>query len=86
MIRHGLTPILFVINNAGYTIEKFIHGKYRYVAKLLSDTKRSSDSFTENTTMLTIGSGQAFWTRLVVIRASLLNRILSARARSWIVF
>ncbi|EKM79422.1 hypothetical protein AGABI1DRAFT_113984 [Agaricus bisporus var. burnettii JB137-S8] len=29
MIRHGLTPILFVINNAGYTIEKFIHGKYR---------------------------------------------------------
>lgn len=31
MIRHGLTPILFVINNAGYTIEKFIHGKYRYV-------------------------------------------------------
>jgi TPP-dependent 2-oxoacid decarboxylase len=36
MIRHGLTPILFVINNAGYTIEKFIHGKYRYVHVFLT--------------------------------------------------
>ncbi|KAF2838508.1 pyruvate decarboxylase [Patellaria atrata CBS 101060] len=26
MIRNGLSPILFVINNAGYTIERYIHG------------------------------------------------------------
>ncbi|BFZ56303.1 hypothetical protein PYCC9005_003348 [Savitreella phatthalungensis] len=26
MIRHGLTPIIFVINNDGYTIERLIHG------------------------------------------------------------
>lgn len=26
MIKHGLRPIIFVINNAGYTIERIIHG------------------------------------------------------------
>jgi pyruvate decarboxylase len=26
MIRHGLKPIIFLINNEGYTIERFIHG------------------------------------------------------------
>ncbi|ODA83411.1 hypothetical protein RJ55_01925 [Drechmeria coniospora] len=26
MIRHGLTPIIFVLCNDGYTIERFIHG------------------------------------------------------------
>ncbi|RPA99146.1 pyruvate decarboxylase [Choiromyces venosus 120613-1] len=26
MIRHGLKPIIFVINNKGYTIERMIHG------------------------------------------------------------
>lgn len=26
MIRHGLKPIIFVINNEGYTIERYIHG------------------------------------------------------------
>lgn len=26
MIRHGLKPIIFVINNNGYTIERLIHG------------------------------------------------------------
>lgn len=26
MIRHGLKPIIFLINNDGYTIERFIHG------------------------------------------------------------
>ncbi|KAF9527537.1 pyruvate decarboxylase THI3 [Crepidotus variabilis] len=29
MIRKGVTPIIFVLNNKGYTIEKFIHGKHR---------------------------------------------------------
>ncbi|KAJ7212182.1 pyruvate decarboxylase, partial [Mycena pura] len=29
MIRHGLTPIIFVLNNDGYTIERFLHGKER---------------------------------------------------------
>lgn len=29
MIRHGLKPIIFVLNNHGYTIEKYIHGKHR---------------------------------------------------------
>ena len=26
MMRHGLNPIIFVLNNSGYTIERFIHG------------------------------------------------------------
>ncbi|KAF9454735.1 pyruvate decarboxylase THI3 [Macrolepiota fuliginosa MF-IS2] len=29
MIRYGLKPIIFVINNSGYTIERYIHGKHR---------------------------------------------------------
>ena len=29
MIRHGLKPIIFVLNNSGYTIERFLHGKTR---------------------------------------------------------
>jgi pyruvate decarboxylase len=35
MIRHGLKPIIFVLNNAGYEIERVIHGperKYNDVA------------------------------------------------------
>lgn len=31
MIRLGLKPIIFVLNNKGYTIERFIHGKKRLV-------------------------------------------------------
>jgi pyruvate decarboxylase len=31
MIRKGLTPIVFVINNSGYTIERCIHGEHRSV-------------------------------------------------------
>ncbi|KAF9046327.1 pyruvate decarboxylase THI3 [Panaeolus papilionaceus] len=29
MIRNGLKPIIFVLNNKGYTIERCIHGKHR---------------------------------------------------------
>ncbi|KAJ7459792.1 pyruvate decarboxylase [Mycena latifolia] len=29
MLRHGLKPIIFVLNNSGYTIERFLHGKER---------------------------------------------------------
>ncbi|KAF8908910.1 thiamine diphosphate-binding protein [Gymnopilus junonius] len=29
MIKKGLKPIIFVLNNKGYSIEKFIHGKHR---------------------------------------------------------
>ena len=29
MIRHGLTPFLFVLNNEGYEIERQIHGPNR---------------------------------------------------------
>jgi len=29
MIRSGVTPILFVLNNSGYTIERFLHGETR---------------------------------------------------------
>lgn len=27
MIRHGLKPIIFILNNNGYTIERLIHGE-----------------------------------------------------------
>ena len=29
MLRHGLTPIILLLNNNGYTIEKYIHGMHR---------------------------------------------------------
>jgi pyruvate decarboxylase len=29
MIRKGLKPIIFVLNNKGYSIERYIHGKHR---------------------------------------------------------
>jgi pyruvate decarboxylase len=29
MIRHGLTPVIFLLNNSGYLIEKMIHGLHR---------------------------------------------------------
>ncbi|KAF8895454.1 thiamine diphosphate-binding protein [Infundibulicybe gibba] len=29
MLTNGLKPIIFVLNNSGYTIERFIHGKQR---------------------------------------------------------
>jgi hypothetical protein len=29
MIRKGLKPIIFLLNNSGYTIERYIHGKER---------------------------------------------------------
>ncbi|KAJ7095933.1 pyruvate decarboxylase [Mycena belliarum] len=29
MLKHGLKPIIFVLNNSGYTIERFLHGKER---------------------------------------------------------
>lgn len=31
MIRKGLKPIIFLLNNSGYTIERYIHGKQRLV-------------------------------------------------------
>lgn len=30
MIREGVKPIIFVLNNQGYTIERLIHGKHRW--------------------------------------------------------
>ena len=29
MIRTKVAPIIFVLNNKGYTIERYLHGKYR---------------------------------------------------------
>ncbi|KII86955.1 hypothetical protein PLICRDRAFT_43649 [Plicaturopsis crispa FD-325 SS-3] len=29
MLRHGLKPIVFLLNNKGYTIERYLHGKER---------------------------------------------------------
>lgn len=29
MIRQGVKPIIFLLNNSGYTIERYIHGKHR---------------------------------------------------------
>lgn len=29
MIRWGLKPIIFVLNNSGYTIERYLHGMTR---------------------------------------------------------
>ena len=31
MMAHDLKPIIFLLNNSGYTIERYLHGKNRYV-------------------------------------------------------
>lgn len=31
MARLGVKPIIFLLNNSGYTIERYLHGKTRYV-------------------------------------------------------
>lgn len=38
MTREGLTPIVFVLNNQGYTIERCIHGKERCVELIFCQT------------------------------------------------
>jgi len=35
MIKKGLKPTIFVINNKGYTIERCIHGKDRFVVSFI---------------------------------------------------
>jgi len=29
MMRHNLKPIIFLLNNSGYTIERYLHGTHR---------------------------------------------------------
>jgi pyruvate decarboxylase len=36
IIRQGLKPIIFILNNKGYTIERYIHGKNRYARLVAS--------------------------------------------------
>lgn len=35
MMRKDLNPIIFVLNNSGYTIERYLHGKERQVSYLI---------------------------------------------------
>lgn len=35
MIRKGVKPIIFLLNNSGYTIERYLHGKERYAVLFL---------------------------------------------------
>lgn len=59
MIKLGLKPILFVLNNEGYTIERCIHGKNRCVlaTQLPKATRPYRD--TESTTTSRTGTGLA---------------------------
>jgi pyruvate decarboxylase len=36
MMRKDLKPILFVLNNSGYTIERYLHGKHRYIPHFMA--------------------------------------------------
>jgi pyruvate decarboxylase len=35
-MRHGLAPILFVLNNNGYTIERLLHGRERHYNEIVN--------------------------------------------------
>jgi TPP-dependent 2-oxoacid decarboxylase len=36
MLAHNLKPIIFLLNNSGYTIERYLHGKNRCVIVLMA--------------------------------------------------
>ncbi|KAJ7288386.1 thiamine diphosphate-binding protein [Mycena rebaudengoi] len=67
MLRHGLTPIIFVLNNAGYTIERFLHGmerKYNDIAnwewtKLLGVLGDAGGTLSKSYTVKTKGELEA---------------------------
>jgi len=62
MIRKGLTPIVFVINNSGYTIERCIHGKNRFVlASWFAFAFFNSYHFTAIITTSLTGIGPLYW-------------------------
>ena len=82
-MRHGLTPILFVLNNKGYTIERHLHGRDRryndivnwYVFRRLLSGRALK---------LGLGNGRSFstsWPRRTCRRSQ--NRTLCARNANW---
>ena len=77
MIRKGLKPIIFILNNKGYTIERYIRGKDRYICSFRWCYRFSAEFLLENIMMFLIGSGLTFWTRWTTARNSKLLAILS---------
>src|ERR1700676_4721933 len=61
MIRLRLKPIIFVINNNGYTIERCIHGKDRCVAiKSWRKLQFAYFNYAGNTMTSPIGTGSGY--------------------------
>jgi pyruvate decarboxylase len=55
-MRHGLTPIVFVLNNKGYTIERHLHGmkrRYNDIVNWYVLVARPSQNFQRTMLMLT---------------------------------
>ncbi len=67
MIHHRLNPIIFVLNNNGYTIERYLHGKTRKYNDISSWCVFSSaPSAIHHASMLTLCTSVCRkWTRLL---------------------
>ena len=69
VVRQGLNPVIFLINNDGYTIERAIHGKrlaYNDIAPMVWQKVPAAFGATDENT--------------VVLRASTVNELLDACA------
>ncbi len=60
MIRKDLKPIIFVLNNSGYTIERYIHGETRCVFFSPLTCMQPKQTILGNTTTSRTGNGRHF--------------------------
>ncbi|KAI0700359.1 pyruvate decarboxylase [Cerioporus squamosus] len=83
MIHHGLKPIIFVLNNSGYTIERYLHGKTRKYNDISNWCVPSSLARCQLlTARRDAGNGRGCSTRSAVRRARPSSRTRCARSRS----
>ena len=83
MLRLGVTPILFVLNNSGYTIERYLHGEKRKYNDITNwSVFRRPYHFLSTLSHYVgfstlVGTGQASFPRSEVSKARHVNRTLS---------
>lgn len=83
MIRKGLTPIVFVINNSGYTIERCIHGLHRFVLHLFLIDSSISPLHKGIITTSLIGIGPLCCTPWTIVTNTKLQATLFELRTTW---
>ena len=62
MMHLGLKPIIFVLNNGGYTIERFLHGPTRSFNDIVNWYEHALSPAFSLFLMGTAGNGPSCWT------------------------